>query len=328
MKGFKVLYIPVALLFLTAIVMIGFVDYITADFDWTIIQSSSFWITNITSITGSIAVIIGVLLLRNQHYIENNEEYKYCDSEINKFYKMEYKAPIFNKFCSEDNLLTKREHYLKKVNDKRAKLKPKAKDLEIYFAKPKAVDPEERKKEEAEIAYAKAHNKYCKKLDYYDKITSEEYLANNISKMNLSYPKISPGLIFSGTEVNSHMVTNYVTTHKASKIAKDILPRFLLTTGLLVISSSFIPGIQDGITIAMIFKSAVKLFSIGSQIYFAYNYSNSYAVSVLLHDIQFRLDKISTFRLWYQNRISRVKSKEIQPDPMADTIEGGILNGK
>lgn len=67
------------------------------------------------------------------------------------------------------------------------------------------------------------------------------------------------------------------------------------------------PDLKDGITVAVIFKTSVKLFSICSQIYFAYNYSNKYNTEVILHDIRYRVSIINKFKLWLARKVKEVQ---------------------
>lgn len=280
---FKIIYIPIVLMLLGGAFMIGLTDYITAGFTLNILKDSTFWANIITTNIGILCVILSILLIMIDKFKEESIEYLDAQRYIFDYYKStKYQTAVFQKFSACENRKNKKLSYVMSIRKKYSKLKPTPKDLQIMQ---KGTDEE------------KENNKYCSKALYYETLMSEDYLENNIDKLHVHHDTITEKLIFSGTPTDS-CDTEYITRHKGFKVAKDLLPKYLLSFAITVfIAGSTIELLQD-INMATVFKTVSKLFTISTQIYFAYNYSNKYNNEVVLHDINFRRSIIKKYDLW------------------------------
>lgn len=294
MKKFRLNQLLIALLILMGALVAGITDYIQAGFNFNVFTKPSFWVNIVTTNIGMLCIILAILLSKVDRFKLENDTYNSIYDDINKFYIVEYVPAIFRKFSAERNRKSKIATYKHNINKKYTRLKPSPKSLEIY-------------KTGTEIE--KSKNKYCIKTQYYNSLLDEQFINDTIDKRYVKYNSISEGLIFSGVQPKDDK-ENYVTKHKAFKVFKDLLPKFTLSFGTTLLLSSIIPDVADGITIAMILKTCSKVFNMCMQIYFAINYANSYCEEVVLHDIRFRKDIISEYRIWYTAKEKAIKSKE------------------
>lgn len=297
---FRMIYVPITLMMLLGIIMIGITDFIALQFDPEVFKTAEFWTNIICTNGGILCLILSIVLMRNDKFKQEDKSYLECDNNINTFYRTKFIAPIFKKFIFDYNMNTKIAAYKLKVNKDFTKVKPTASDLEIYYG-----DNEEAKKE----------NKYCKAVAYYDRILSNEYINKFVPKLYIKFNAISEGLVFTGVALNDTGL-DFITKHKGLKIFKDLFPKFLLSFSMVMLLSSIFPDIQDGINGAVIFKTIGKLFTVVSQIYFAYNYSNKYNIEVTLHDIRFRETVLNEYNLWLTRREQYSLSKQANKEEM------------
>lgn len=279
---FKLIYIPLALTFIVGVLMMGITDYITFGFTKEMLKKPDFWINIACTYTGIVCLIIAMILVKVDNFKEANVEYLMYQNNIFEFRKNEYVAPMFQKFCFEDNLKTKIKYYKYEINKKFSKIIPSEEDLKIYYE-----GTEEQK----------SSNDYCIKMEYYDRILSKEYVERVVPKLNIKYPAISEGVIFTETK-GTKQIVDYVTTNKVRKIFIDYLPRFMFSFAVTLLISSLAPDLKEGIKMAVIFKTVMKLFIVLTQTFFAYNYANRYNKEVTLHDIIFRDSKLNEYRVW------------------------------
>lgn len=289
---FKLIYIPIVIMLLGGALMIGLTDYITAGFTLDILRTSTFWTNIVTTNIGILCVILSILLIMIDKFKEENLEYLDAQKYIFDYYRStKYQTAVFQKFSACENRNNKKLAYIMNIRKKYSKLKPSPKDLQIM-----------QKGTEIE----KESNKYCIKALYYETLMSSDYLENNIDKLHVHYNTITENLIFSGIPTTSNSI-EYVTRHKGFKVAKDLLPKYLLSFAITVIIAGLSIDLLKGINIATVFKTVSKLFTISTQIYFAYNYSNKYSNEVVLHDINFRRSIIKKYDLWLVKETQKTK---------------------
>lgn len=289
-------YIFVCALVLVGALVAGITDYITADFDPTVFKTSSFWVNIVTTNIGTLCIIVAILIHAITKFKLTDPEYLTACDNINKFYNTSYQATIFGSFCHGVNKKIKCDTYKDKIHKKYSKLKPSLKDLTIYNGNDEK---------------AKSENKYCRKVKYYGMLLSEDYINANLEKIKIKYNGISDSLVFSGCVTDSSK-KNYITKNKFGKVFKDLLPRYILSFGITLIVASVIPDTKDGITLATIFKTCSKLFTMSTQIYFAINYASDYCQTVVLHDIRFRWSVITDYNMWYLSKTQQKEHKECE----------------
>lgn len=296
---FKIIYVPVAIMLVCSLFMTGVLDYINAGYDPHILVSPAFWTNIICSDISVVCLYSAILLLRVDSYKSKNEEYLKYESDIRTFYKEKYVATLFKKFCFEDNLKTKRIVYKNKINKKYSKIKPTKEDLDIYYD-----GTEEQKK----------NNKYCRNMLYYERILSDDYIERVLPNINIDYPYITDGLIFTGNK-SKEVGLDYITKNKVFKFLSDIAPNLLLSFSFIAFISGITADLQQGVTMVTVFKTIAKLFTFTLSIYFAYNYADRYINEVTLHDIVFRFGKLNEYRLWENKQIDilkKSKEKEVE----------------
>ena len=295
LKNFKMMYLAIGALAVIGALMIGIAEFIDADFDTAFLRDASFWVNIVTTNVGICCLIVSIVLIRVDSFKQKNEQYLESEGNINTFYKTKYVAPVFRKFCYEDNCKTKLKVYQHRINKKYARLKASPKDLEIFY---NGTEEE------------KSKNRYCRKVKYYDKLLSDEYIKKVLPKLAIKHPRISDSLIFTGYH-NDKQVVDFITTNKVQKMFLDLLPKFLLSFSAISFLAGFSADLKEGITYATVFKLLCKLFTILMQIYSAYTYADRYNIEVTLHDIRFRESKLNDYNVWENRQLSIIKEKEV-----------------
>ena len=290
----KIIYIPVAIMLLCSLFLTGVLDYVNAGYDPMVLLKPAFWTNIICSDISVLCLYAAILLLRVDSYKAKDSEYLSYETEIRTFYKEKYVATLFKKFCFEDNMKTKKVVYKNKINKKYSKIKPSKEDLDIYYD-----GTEEQKK----------NNKYCRDMVYYERILSDDYIDRILPNLNIDYPYITDGLIFTGNK-SKDVGIDYITKNKVFKFLSDIAPNLLLSFSFIAFITGITADLQEGITMVTIFKTIAKLFTFTFSIYFAYNYADRYINEVTLHDITFRYGKLNEYKLWENKQVTLLKSKE------------------
>lgn len=293
---FKLIYIPVLLSVVICTFIVGVLDYITADFKWSTILSTAF-LTNIASTNLCVVlVLMSTIIVKSDQYKDDpNSDYGIINTEIRSFYTNGYQAPLFKVYSAEKNLQKKKDVYKETINRKLDKLKPKAKDLDIFFN-----GTEEQK----------AKNKYCKKVKYYEKLMSDEYIKANIHKIKVKFNTVTPGLVFTGKTSNS-LSEDWITKDKAGKAIRDLLPRFLISLVLVLIINLIAPDTTKEITLGVVIKTLSKIVTIISNLSYGLSYSKKYNQEINLHDIQIRMDIINDFKLWQKLQLKQIQGGEV-----------------
>jgi len=295
MKNFRLVYIPVTLMLLVGALMIGITDYITSGFSWDRIMSSEFWTNLGTTNMGIIMMILSILLMSVDNFKLNDERYLSVTDDIEKFRKSEdYSEPIFNMFCADENRENKKAAYMSKMQKKYSKLKPSAKDLEIFNGTDEV---------------AKSNNKYCQKEKLLSSQMDPKYVDKIINKISIKYNTITAKLIFNGVATTSRN-EDYITKHVWWQVVKGLAPKFLFGFAITTLISSLSFGLKDGITASVIINTASKIFTITSQIYYAISFSKTFNERITLADANWRYGKITSFKLWVKKKFEVVKEAE------------------
>ena len=300
MKRFKLIYIPLILILLTGALCIGLTDYITAGFDiHKLLNDPTFFVNIVLTNIGILCIIVAILLYKSDKYKETDSDYNQLKNDIAVFYKTRYYAPVFKLFIADGNLENKRKAYKAKINKKASRLKPKQKDLDVAYTHSDNPEVEE------QLNQARERNKYFKKVKYYDRLLSKEYIDKNIHKLRVKYDKINDSMIF-----NEHSLTNETTDgfikHKVWKVTKELAPRYLMSFVFVCFTTAIYIDWKDGLTASVIFNTCSKLFTICSQIYFIWNYADTYNVRYLLHDMQYRKGILSAYDMWEKKQVKKV----------------------
>lgn len=295
----KLIYVPVAIMLLCSLFLAGALDYISAGYDPKALLEKSFWSNIICSDISVLCLYASILLIRVDSYKTKDLEYLSYETDIKTFYKEHYVAPLFKKFCFEDNMKTKKIVYKNNINKKYSRIKPTKEDLDIFYD----GTPEE-----------KAKNSYCRNMAYYDRILKDDYIDRVLPHLNIDYPYITDSLIFTGNNTKEVGVDK-ITKNKVAKFLLDLTPNLLLSFSFIAFISGISADLNEGITIVTIFKTVAKIFTMAVSMYFAYNYSNRYINEVTLHDIIFRHTKLNEYKIWESKQIdilAKSKDKEVE----------------
>ena len=297
---FKLIYIPLVLILLTGALCIGLTDYIEAGFDLQKLLSDPTFFTNIalTNI-GILCIILAILLYRSDKYKDNDKDYNQFKDEISTFYKTRYYSPVFKIFIAEVNLENKRKAYIAHINKKSSKLKPSQKDLDIAYTHSDIPEEEER------LNQLREKNRYYRKLKYYERLLSKQYIDRHIHRLRVKYDKINDSMIFNEHSLPGDESNGFI-KHKAWKVTKELLPRYLMSFVFVCFTTAIMIDWKEGISAAVIFSTCSKLFTICSQIYFIWNYSDTYNVRYLLHDMQYRKGILSAYDMWEKKQMKKV----------------------
>lgn len=299
-QRFKLIYIPLILILLTGAMCIGLTDYITAGFDLEkLLNDPTFFVNIALTNIGILCVIIAILLYRSDKYKETDTEYNQYKNDISTFYKTKYYSPVFKLFIADINLENKRKAYIAKINKRASRIKPSQKDLDIVYTHSDIPEEEER------LNKLREHNRYYKRIKYYDRLLSKAYIDQNIHKLNVKYNKLNDSMVFN-EQNNSYENEEGLIKHKGWKVTKELLPRYLMSFIFVCFTTAVYIDWKDGLTAAVIFSTCSKLFTICSQIYFIWNYSDTYNVRYLLHDMQYRKSILSAYDMWEKRQVKKV----------------------
>ena len=299
-QKFKLIYIPLVLILLTGALCIGLTDYITAGFDLEkLLNDPTFFVNIVLTNVGILCIIVAILLYKSDKYKESDPDYNQFKNDISSFYKTRYYAPVFKLFLAEVRLEDKRKAYIAKINKKASRLKPTQKDLDIAYTHSDIPEEEER------LNKLREQNKYFQKVKYYDKLLSKEYIDKNIHKFQVKYDKITDSMIFNVHSLTSEVSEGFI-KHKAWKVTKELAPRYLMSFVFVCFTTAIAIEWKDGLSASVIFNTCSKLFTICSQIYFIWNYSDTYNVRYLLHDMQYRKGILSAYDMWEKKQMKKV----------------------
>jgi hypothetical protein len=290
----KFVYIPIIFTLLFGSAMIGLTDYIMAGFSFEEIFTPSFWMNIITTNAGTLSIIISILLIKNDQYKENDKDYLQVVNGIAAFRTTKFIPLIFEKFINSINIKYKKAAFKKKIMKKYDHLKSTPKRLHIYLS---GTDEQKRK------------SRYCKRRDYFEELLSTDYINKSIENIKIKYNTISEKLIFSGIPTTSED-EDYIIKNKAVKVATDLLPKYLLTFAISVLTASIVIDWADGITASVLLKTFSKLFTIIMQINFSLNYSKRYSIEVILHDALFRDSIIKRYDTWVDKEFNKIQTKQ------------------
>lgn len=292
---FKWKYVPIFLMLLIGALMIGLTDYLTIEGSAENIGSQEWWTNIITTNVGIISLIAAILMMGIDQFKTNNIVYLDVTKDIYEFRKdPSYSKPIANLFYAEETLKLKKEAHKDFINKKINRLKPKLKDLEIFI---KGTEEDQNK------------NKYCRRMKKYLLLSSDEYIEEHISRIRIKHATITDSLIFSGIPTTSEDSVG-ITKYKSLAVARDLAPRFLLGFAITFIAASVIPELKDGITSAMLFRTAIKLFTMASQIQFTRNYTETYNNKYTLAEAIYRWGFIDSYKIWFRNKVEQQNIKK------------------
>jgi hypothetical protein len=292
LKLIKPIHIPIVLLILAGAFMVGLTDFLAGDLTLDSLRTYEFWNNLITTNVGVLAMILAVILITVDNYTTRNEEYLVLKNYIFEFYLKKYAAPIFKMFLTEENRTRKINEYRLKLQTQYDILFKRAtqKNLDVFYGKDENL---------------KLKNRFCIKEKRLATKLNKDQMEIDIDKLNIPYDQITESLIFSGVHSNKIVANRFVVKNKAKKVASDLLPKFILTMAISILSSIFIPDLKEGV---MIYPIAVKLFIISTQIYFAVDYArNVYCTQIVLDEIEFRHSVLTSFEMWVKKNIKRLE---------------------
>lgn len=314
--------VPYLLLYLAAILIVGMIDVVDAQFNPLRILTADYWIevgmmtvANTLVLTSSTNISINKLLLIDPVVLDLNKNIAIAKPKL---------QPDFTLYVHDLNMDRKTQAYLTLMHNKIEKLNKRAshKSKILWLRQERA----QKKLEDIEYPYPEFTGKvfiikwikkqwhslwnqrsikYFRNMKQLKSEMTPEYLKDNIEMVKVKYPMVKESFIKNG--VNTKSTTyDFVVQSDASKKFQDLAPAYLRNIGIGAFMASFFLGPQDGITQALIVSISFKMMILIMNWNRGRQYAPKFIIDKIVGDLQYRLDKMLDY-------ISK-KKKEVKPN--------------
>lgn len=273
------------LIYLVGFVLIGAASLLSGDIGWEGFKSWRFYIDTGLTYIAIICIIVATLLKIVDDFKDKNQEYKEANQKITTFATKTYRPSLFSKFCDHTNKKRKLKQYVHDIKKKIYLLESKAteEDLRMW------VNGSKTEKEQ---------NKYCQDRLLLEKQLTDTYIKENLDTTKVDYDKVSSAIALGGyySKEENQSANEYITKHKAKKMAMENAPRLLFGFAMTCFASSIIVSFTFNAStiISVLVKSITLLF----QAFTTIRYANEWNETVTLKDIRFRKGLIIEYETW------------------------------
>ena len=273
--------ISYAVVLISALVIIGLADFCMAGFNPAVFKDPNYWFGLLACALSNYIMLVYTAIEKIDTSAEKNSEVKDKKKSVNDSVA-ENVDTDFDDFLAVENRQRKIKAWKTKISNKIARLdeRTKDRDREIYW---NGSDEQ------------KAVNKYCKKRAILLKKLSDDYIIKNVYFLKVRYVKLRRYEVTHGCK---QKYDGYkITTKKNRKVAKDNLPKVMMSMSFVLMVSSFAFGFKE-FTLIVLLQFIIKLGSLFLSIYNGVNYGSNYIEQILLPDFQYRLDVIIKYLNW------------------------------
>lgn len=287
------------LLYIAVLLFIGFSEFVSAGFDWSIVGTAEWWSKTITAIAINNIILLGTIMYLLQRDLESKpevlEERKRVDSA-----SLQFLDPVtFDPWLVGFNLKRKIRKYKMALSDRMDKLNKnvKPKDLEAWVNYQKELKKYEElvklKPDDETNTPPKSKNKYVNKRLTIEIQMSDEFINERIHYMRMNYKPIKKQFVTSGYMGSRSTDDDYDVEHGGMKMFKDLGPKIIITAGYLAfINSLVVDLVAEPNYMVAIIAIVLKLVPIIMQIYNAVNYKNAFIRDKVMVDFRTRWDII------------------------------------
>lgn len=331
-KNFTMDTVPYYILYITAILLIGFIDVVDADFRLYRLVTGQYWsevgmllIANTLVLTGSLQLKINKLLNTDPDILEMNALLRKGRRNLEPDYSLYHHQQV--------NMPRKKIAYNKVISERINKLNKKApQEARLQWLKQERIHAEDYDSYKFEInfhdvvgqrGFKKLINKiknkwltkakYKKHLSYFlsmievKKMSTSTYIEENLEAIDVEYPEINESFIKQGVNT-AYGSYDFMYEKDAARKFKDLYPRFVLNLGLGMFIASFVPMLKGGYeVIPLIVAISLKLIILAMN----WNRGNTYAIVFLAEkfmvDCQYRLDKMMDYLVNFKGKFETAK---------------------
>ena len=246
---------------------------------------------------------------------EASDDYKDLEKKIANFAQNEYRPTIFKRFCLHVNKKRKMNAWKAKIYKQWTKLEKKETENDLA-----AWDEWQKEKKEKGNAHLPTENEYCLERARLERLTSEEYLEENVERLRVKYDAITSSVVLGGTKSSVDDITTdeYITKNKGLVVMADRAPTYMLSIALItmvttILVDSFELEMHWTAWLLFVLKFSSKIFAMIWTIYNVKKYAETYNVKVTLKDIRFRWGMCCEHNQWVRQQQKEL-SKETEDD--------------
>jgi predicted membrane protein len=299
-------YLPYILIDISAVIAIGLITLIAFDFDWDYIWSWNFLITSITLVIIYImahwSVWVSYLksMRRNKENIEIKEDKEDDIKAVTNTTEWYNNKKDFINFRNEEK---KKEAWIILVQNALTKLRNNAKDKDIEIEALGITDFQREHLAEGELLDIEADIDKRKQDCHYliikkelEEQLTDEWIAQNLSKMNHDYDKIDSQFIETGHLFKGQAKSK---TNPKGKYAKDTMPMRLV----MLLITVFITAFTTDLAMSQFTKDAWFLFVFRmmlllANVVMALVYAETFYVDVDVFNLDSRVSIKNEFKVW------------------------------
>jgi ABC-type multidrug transport system fused ATPase/permease subunit len=288
-KGMTIKTVTTVTLYLLSLMLIGIINLIDGQFTPDRLLEPDYWFNTIITNVATLLVLINTINLFLDKY-RNNDEVTTLEQTVKTGVYKDIKGD-FDDFIRETNKQRKINAFKEKIMDQINQVEGKAssKDLEI-------IDSDKQE--------LKAKNKVWIKLNRLKKFLDPEYIDRNILFLNVKYNRLTRRIITNNVSVKND---EFVFTNKPLKMISDILPNYMFTFSIILFFTAFVINVNDKVTLAVIMDMVVKLMALIMNFINGISYAKNYTETVVITELQFRLDTIEQYKEWQKKRTETPK---------------------
>lgn len=290
------------ILYVLSFFIIGVTSVISGELKWGSFKDAIFYIQNLLTYAAIVCVIVGTLLYIIDKFKQTNGEFVDSEKKLQEFAAKTYVPSVFANYCSYINRKRKINQFLYNTKKKLFKLERKAKEQDLYLWNNDRANA------------IKHGNLYCLTRKRLEDQLNLDWIEKNIDKIEVRYDKITANVILGGefSKSDNFAVNDYITKHKAGKVARDKAPMILLSFGITCFASSIIVGFRFDASALILFLT--KLIVLCFNTFMTIRYANNYTNTVTLKDIRFRKGIVKEYSMW-------ITQQDVSKDKEADTSE-------
>ena len=196
----------------------------------------------------------------------------------------------FNPWFDGFNISQKIKHFKNHISVKLEKLENKVKPKDIYIW-------EHGTEEE------KTKSRYCRKRRRFEEQLTDEYIKKNIRLVNVGYKNIQKSFITNGYNRRGRNRVAYEVENGGLKFIRDLIPRTILTTAIVLIFHSVIIEFAETESILLlILQTLMTIVPMMLHANIGLQYANQYFEEKVLVDARIREEIIAL----YYNEINKV----------------------
>lgn len=282
-------------LYLLGFIIIGVTSFITGDIGLDSFKDASYYIDNLLTYVAIICIIVATLLKIIDDFEKTNVEYLECQTTISEFARGKTFVPsILSKYCEILNIKRKEKQFIHNLRKEFWKIDKYATDQDFHIWNHGTEEE-------------KLNNEYCRKRKIIEEKLTREWLDKNLPLMRVEYDKITSGLILGGyfSDEENSQANEFITKHKAKRVAKDKLSTLLLSFGISSFASCLVLNFE--FTASGMINVIVKCLILCWHTFMTIRYANDWTIQVTLKDIRFRKGLIQEYEKWI---IQEVKAQE------------------